>query len=178
MEEKDVVKLLQHQRHDLMNHLQIIQGYTSMENTEKVKAKIATWMDYFNEERKLFGLKAPLFTLWVIQFNNLHTNVRLTYRIHIESKDLQAIDQQLVNQCQQLIACMTKTAGNQELYEGSLELNESPNSSIININFSMDGHFPNVEKLKSNIVNMKQNYPVRIQEKENGITCNFSISCN
>ncbi|HLR41333.1 MAG TPA: Spo0B domain-containing protein [Virgibacillus sp.] len=179
MEEKDVVGLLQNQRHDMLNHLQIIQGYLSMGNTEKVKDKMETWLDYFNEERKLFNLNAPLFALWIMQFNHMYTNARLTYKVHIKKKNLQTVDQQLTEQCKQMINSLMQEQSNSELYEGNLELNESTDDpEIINIKFSINGRFPDAENFKSKFKNKDQYFPVTIQETENGITCYFSISCN
>jgi len=179
MEEKDVIRLLQNQRHDMLNHLQIIQGYLSMGNTEKVKDKIETWLDYFNEERKLFNLNAPLFALWIMEFNHIYTNARLTYKVHIKKKDLQTVDQQLTDQCKQMINSLIQEQSNLELYEGKLELNESTDDpAIININFSINGQFPDAENFKSKFKNKDQCFPVTIQETENGITCDFTISCN
>src|SRR5699024_6334574 len=149
MEEKDVVGLLQNQRHDMLNHLQIIQGYLSMGNTEKVKDKIETWLDYFNEERKLFNLNAPLFALWIMQFKHMYTNARLTYKVHIKKKNLQTVDQQLTEQCKQMINSLMQEQSNSELYEGNLELNESTDEpEIINIKFLINGRFHDADNLK------------------------------
>src|SRR5699024_5790445 len=174
MEEKDVVVLLQNQRHDMLNHLQIIQGYLSMGNTEKVKDKMETWLDYFNEERKLFNLNAPLFALWIMQFNHMYTNARLTYKVQIKKKNLQTVDQQLTEQCKQMINSLMQEQSNSELYEGNLELNESTDDpEIINIKFSINGRFPGAENFKSKFINKDKYFPVTIQETENGITCYF-----
>lgn len=179
MEAKDVVGLLQNQRHDMMNHLQIIQGYLSMGNTEKVKDKMETWMDYFSEERKLFNLNAPLFALWVIQFNHNYTNIRITYKVHIQKKDLQSVDQQLTDQCRQMVSSLMQEQSSLEIYEGRLELNETiENPAIINIKFSIDGMFFDVERLKSKLKDKRQYFPMSIKETEKGIICNFSISSN
>src|SRR5699024_7628580 len=179
MEEKDVVGLLQNQRHDMLNHLQIIQGYLSMGNTEKVKDKMETWLDYFNEERKLFNLNAPLFALWIMQFNHIYTNARLTYKVHINKKDLQTVDQQLTEQCKQMINTLIQTQSNLELYEGNLVLNErTEDPATITIKFSIYGRFSDEENFKSKFKNKDQYFPVTVQETENGITCYFSISCN
>src|SRR5699024_2465964 len=119
MEEKDVVGLLQNQRHDMLNHLQIIQGYLSMGNTEKVKDK-------------------------------METKARLTEKVHIKKKDLQTVDQQLTEQCKQMINSLMQEQSNSELYEGNLELNESTDDpEIINIKFSINGRFPDAENFKS-----------------------------
>lgn len=177
MQEKDVMQMLQHERHDTLNHLQIIQGYLSMGKMDKVKDKVASWMGYFDEERKLFHLQAPLFTLWLMQFNHLHNNLRLTY--YIEAKrNLQVIDQQLAAQCKQIITCIEREADQSVLYEGKLEVNEKPGSSTVHIRIIMDGPFQRPRDLKNKLVNMNGYFPTYIEEIENGIGCTFSFSCD
>lgn len=177
MLEKDVMQLLQHQRHDILNHLQIIHGYLSMGNTERVKDKVATWMNYLDEERKLFHLQAPLFALWLMRFNNLHTNFRLTYHIDIQ-EELQAMDRQLVDQCKQIMTLMKEEADQFSLYELNLEVNEDTKLNTVNIRIIVDGLFLDTEDLKNRLTNMNGTFPIYVKEIENGMVCAFSLSCN
>ncbi|WP_170138766.1 Spo0B domain-containing protein [Oceanobacillus chungangensis] len=85
MEEKEVVEVLQFYRHDVMNDLQIISGYISMGKLEKVEKKFGELFSFYEEERKLMSIKAPKFILWLIRFNNLYNNFRLTYNIQVEN---------------------------------------------------------------------------------------------
>src|SRR5690625_1919955 len=96
MDKKMMVQILRNTQHDLMNNLQIIQGYLSMEKIDMVKAKLVDSIDYYSEERKLIQINAPHFILWVIQFNHSHDNIKLTYRINVENIDLSKIDLRLV----------------------------------------------------------------------------------
>lgn len=99
---EQIVQVLQYYRHDLMNHLQIVQGYLSMKKTDKAETKLKETLDYYNEERKLMSLNAPMFMLWLIQFNSAFKNWRITYHIHTEYKDLRIIDEQLREQCKHI----------------------------------------------------------------------------
>src|SRR5699024_1472550 len=114
-----------------------------------------------------------------MQFNQKYTNQSLKYKVHIKKKNLQTIDQQLTEQCKQMINSLMQEQSNSELYEGNLELNESTDDpEIINIKFSINGRFPDVANIKSKFKNKEQYFPVTIQETEKGVTCYFSISCN
>src|SRR5690625_7310101 len=93
MDEMSMVRILQTTRHDLMNNLQVIQGYLSMDKIDVVKMKLAECIDYYEQERKLININASNFILWVIQFNHRHENLQLTYHIEAESLDLRKIDQ-------------------------------------------------------------------------------------
>ncbi|WP_206207822.1 Spo0B domain-containing protein [Virgibacillus profundi] len=157
MVEKDVVQALQHYRHDLMNDLQIVQGYLSMGKADKAEAKVKEWMEYFNEERKLMSLKAPSFILWVIQFNSRYENFRLSYTIHTENKDLQKIDEKLVEQCNHIMEDFINTSNDQELYNLKLKLSLTENPSKINVRICLDH-----EKENINSGNMDENIEIML----------------
>ncbi|QKY69573.1 Spo0B domain-containing protein [Lentibacillus sp. CBA3610] len=65
MEEKEVIQLLRHYRHDLMNHLQIVQGYLSMGKMEKAQKKLTNYMQLLQEEGKLVNMHAPAFVFYI-----------------------------------------------------------------------------------------------------------------
>ncbi|HLR67928.1 Spo0B domain-containing protein [Virgibacillus alimentarius] len=177
MNEKDVIQLLQYQRHEIMNELQIIQGYLSMGNSKKVKDKIETWMESFHKERKLFSLQAPLFTLWMIQFNDTYQNVRLTYNIHTKNKNLQASDRLLVDACEKIIDSIVGTGDALELYQAHIQLNETTSSSV-KVEISIEGRFISIKQFEASLQNLGQNCPINVRKNENGITCSLTISCD
>ncbi|MEW9675889.1 Spo0B domain-containing protein [Lentibacillus sp. L22] len=139
MNEREMVELLRLYRHDLMNDLQIVQGYASMEKMDKVKQKLASLMNYFNEERKLMRLDMPKFTLWLICFNSVHTNIRLSYHINMNPINLQAIDQTLVEECQSVVEMVKRLGNDMEMYKGILDLNCT--DTTLKVTFSLEGNF-------------------------------------
>ncbi|MFD1038611.1 Spo0B domain-containing protein [Virgibacillus byunsanensis] len=175
MEEKDVIQMLRHYRHDVLNHLQVIHGYLSMGKTEKVQSKIMQTIEYYNEERKLMSLHAPSFVLWLIQFNVVHMNIRLAYHIHIENWNLGAEDIQLVEQCDRIIEQIEKATDTTELYEGSLQIKEK-SVSTLELDLIINGVFQDMIGLMSNLEKMNSIYPIDVFQENDGIGCKFLIS--
>ncbi|MBP1968791.1 stage 0 sporulation protein B (sporulation initiation phosphotransferase) [Virgibacillus natechei] len=173
MESEQTLEVLQYYRHDLMNHLQIVQGYLSIGKAEKAEAKLKESMDHYNEERKLMSLNAPMFILWLIRFNTTYMNLRITYQIHTDNIDLRRIDKQLVEQCQDVITSLVKATDDTELYDLTLELNEIKKSSQIKVSLFIDEG----DRLKLNLDQMEQNKTVHVNEITSGILCEFSIPC-
>lgn len=174
MEEKDVIQILRQYRHDLLNHLQIVQGYSSMGKTDKVQTKIVDYMQSLNEERKLMNLNAPLFALYLIQFNSLHTNFRLTYHIHTDSKKVQLIDETLVERCKQIIGQLENVTNDSELYEVTIQMNEIASESVIELIITVKGNFHGVTVGK-NIENMDKD--INVSWDIDGISCSLTIPC-
>ncbi|WP_284139716.1 MULTISPECIES: Spo0B domain-containing protein [unclassified Virgibacillus] len=122
MESKDVMMLLRHIRHDVMNDMQVIQGYLSMGKSDKVQSKITRVLERYEEERKLMNLNTPHFALWLIGFNAMHTNIRLTYEIDAQDMNLNRIDNELVKQCNQLFEAIEACWDRTQLHEAVVRL--------------------------------------------------------
>ncbi|WP_373892927.1 Spo0B domain-containing protein [Virgibacillus natechei] len=170
----EIVQVLQHYRHDLMNHLQIVQGYLSMKKTDKAEAKLKETLDYYNEERKLMSLNAPMFMLWLIQFNSTSANWRVTYQIHTEYKDLGTIDWALTDQCKHILSAFRQASDDTELFEVNVELNEIINPSQIEIRLIIESG----DCLKLNREKLNLSNTVVMDEKPGFISCVFSIPLN
>ncbi|WP_099158646.1 Spo0B domain-containing protein [Virgibacillus ndiopensis] len=175
MAEKDIIDVLRMYRHDLMNDLQIVQGYLTMGKTEKVQEKLAACMNHFDKERKLISLNAPKFALWLIQFNSIHATFRLTYDINTENKNFSAIDNILLGQCQYCMKVLEKAADATEVYEGNVNVDLHEQSVLVQI--FMAGIF---KKMENNETDLKQGQGVTIHMKrvDDGITCNIEIPFN
>jgi len=128
MNEKTTVRILQRTQHDLMNHLQIIQGYLAMDKIDVVKEKLNECIDNYEQERKLFHTKAERFILWLIQFNHHHENIQLTYHVNCDNLNLCHIDQQLIEDSECVVNMIKKYGSKTELYEVKLELNKISDS--------------------------------------------------
>ncbi|RKQ37905.1 Spo0B domain-containing protein [Oceanobacillus halophilus] len=176
MEESEVVRLLQHYRHDLMNRLQLVHGYLSMGKIDKVEEKMDELFSHFNEERKLIGLEAPKFILWLIQFNNNHKNLQISYTIHIENQSLSDIDELLLSKCQKVIDYCEKIIDPLEIYNGNLILNEKESGKQIEVIFNIKGHFNEVHTFTINEENSKSN--IKVLSDTKGIECRFQVPRN
>lgn len=165
MREKEMVEILQSTQHDLMNNLQVIQGYLSMDKIDTVKSKVANYIDYYSEKRKLLNINAPHFILWVIQFNHVHNNMELSYHIQAENVDLSKIDLQLVKDCEQIIDKVLHLGMERGLYKVNLEI--SHRSSNVTVIMNVVGQF-----VQENVINDFEQYEsAYVKETENGFIC-------
>src|SRR5690625_4436369 len=108
MNEKMAVQILQRTQHDLMNHLQVIQGYLAMDKIDVVKEKLNECIDYYEQERKLFHTNAQRFILWITQFNHHHGNIQLTYHVSCDNLNLCHIDHQLIEDSKKVVNLIEK----------------------------------------------------------------------
>lgn len=134
VESKDVIQLLRLQRHDLMNDLQIVHGYLSMDKTEKVKKKVNEIIEAFNRERKLMNINCPEFALLLIQSKWLYNNVQITYDIHTEKSNLQAFDESLTIIGKSVLEAISTN----ELAVVALELVIKDNNTAVEVEFSLE----------------------------------------
>ncbi|WP_430785029.1 Spo0B domain-containing protein [Virgibacillus flavescens] len=153
MEQKEVMNLLRYYRHDIMNDLQIVHAYTSMGKLEKVKEKLATYMEHFDEERKLMNLNAPALTLWLIPFNSIHPNYRFTYAIRNEHIDISEIDEKITEHCRWCVNHFQKYTSEEELYEGDFVLTYLPEKHEIQVVLTLYGAFSDKINKKAVIEN-------------------------
>lgn len=177
MNEKDVILLLQHYRHDLMNHLQIIHGYLSMNKTDRVESKVQESLEYYNEERKLMHLQGTLLTLWVIQFNGYYEDFRLTYQIHTENKKISQSDEQLVRQCNRVISLISHLHEKMELFEAKLLLEDTDKQEVLRVKLSINGNFKDKEEVIKELNGLEMEYQMSIENTNDGIMCTFAIPC-
>ncbi|MUK86983.1 hypothetical protein GMD78_01020 [Ornithinibacillus sp. L9] len=176
METIDVIELLRRQRHDLMNHMQILQGYLSMGKTEKVGEKLQALIEEFHAERKLMNLNAPEFTIWVIQFNSVYSNIRLSYEIHTECNDLTLIDEQLKNTSEVISEAILRSGDDTELYEMKVELTTDNNNGFIDIKYTIWGTFLDKDMFIESIKCIDEGITIDVMDLEpDYISCTVSI---
>ncbi|WP_174613929.1 Spo0B domain-containing protein [Virgibacillus ihumii] len=177
MLEEDVIQILRHNRHDLMNHLQIVQGYLSMDKPEKARSKLETFMKLMEEERKLVNLNIPKFALCLIQFNTNYQNFRLSYHIHTARQDLRSLDDMLVEQCRYLMGQIADAADEMELYMVNLQLNEldEVGKSGVEVKLAVQGNFTSEIKIKrKDSVDLSP----MVSQSDEGIICSIQIPCD
>ncbi|HLR14610.1 MAG TPA: Spo0B domain-containing protein [Bacillota bacterium] len=106
MNAEEIVELLQYRRHDLVNDMQIIHGYVSMDMLDRAQEKVEEFLRKTEQERKLYMLKAPLFTICIEKFRMHQEIFTLTYDIH-EMIELQDYDECLTKICNTLLEIIT-----------------------------------------------------------------------
>lgn len=170
MAEKEMMELLCTYRHDVMNDLQVVQGYASMGKIDRVQTKLAEWMDHLYEERKLMSLNIPKFALWLIQFNSIHATIRLSYDIHMENGNLYMLDDTLLKRCQLGIELLEKNIDEMELYNGNVTLYST--LSAVDVRLSLVADIPDqaISALNETCIDK-----LKFFKEDNGITCYMSI---
>lgn len=140
METIEVLQLLRHWRHDLMNQIQLIQGYTSMNRPEKVKEKLHAMILEANQQRKLMDLQANEFALWLLQANMKNKQIRVTFEVNDVHENLQYLDTKLLEQTKRIFAALEAAADQNELYQVSLNICKPKNTNAtVEIQFSISG---------------------------------------
>ncbi|WP_176330242.1 Spo0B domain-containing protein [Oceanobacillus rekensis] len=172
-----IIRVLQHYRHDLMNRLQIVQGYLSMGKANQAEEKLSEVVDFYKEERKLMDLNVPSFMLWILEFNTTFKNFRLTYNIHAEYKSMHISDSILVGQCQEIMELCMEELDPQVLYEVKLELNEIPSLSLVTVNLSIEGDTQIEQIISGNMKYRNVNKEIDIESTNNGLIFSFSVPC-
>lgn len=81
MENRTVVEMLRHARHDWMNQLQLIKGNLELNNVERAKEIIDDIIFLARQEAKLSNLKLPNLATLLITFNWEPHHFQLEYEI-------------------------------------------------------------------------------------------------
>lgn len=95
MKEWNLVEIMRHVRHDWLNRLQLIKGYTALGNSEKVNKIINQIIHYAEQETKLSNLSLNKLATLLMTFNwEPHT-----YELHYEvegNKSLSSVDDEKI----------------------------------------------------------------------------------
>lgn len=95
MNNEKIIQLLRRRRHDDLNELQLIKAFIEMNRYEQLKEKFDEFIEKILLEQRLFNLNIPQFSLFLLQFNHDHCNIKLTYHIPMMQIDLSRIDDDL-----------------------------------------------------------------------------------
>lgn len=171
MKENDVLQLIKYYRHQFMNDLQIIQGYLNINKLDKVESKINEYIVDYSKELELIDSQTPNFTLWILQFNAIHKNIRLTYEINTNKK-LHIIDHKLMNKCQFVISKVLELGSTDELYEVHIQIH-SIAVSTIQVKLCVDGEMEQYDYFKQEIEKMSS---LIVNKKGQQIVCTFHCS--
>lgn len=173
MEKEEIVQLLQYRRHDLVNDIQVIHGYASMQMFDKVQEKLADFLHATEHERKLHMIKAAHFILWIEMFRMKHKNFKLTYEI-AEFVDIRAHDEWLTNICEKLMKEMNQHVTNENIHDVHIYLyNNVDEQAFIQIRVNQVDDYL-CERLLSIVKQLKDSV-FTFSDAENRLTCDFQI---
>lgn len=174
MKKKEVVQILQYYQHDVMNDIQVIHGYLSMDKTDVAKDKINDFINEFNEGRKLLKINAPRTILWIIQFNDHHENMRLTYQVNDERLNLQKTDDLVVENCQQFFQKFYEVSNKSELYAIHLQI-EQRNTKQIVFRFTITGELEDEIVITDIYKLVKQNPQINMNQTKQECIVEFTF---
>lgn len=115
MKKEEIVQLLQYRRHDLVNDIQVIHGYASMNMIDKVQEKLEDFIRATENERKLHMVAAPSLILWIELFQIHYDHFTLTYDVK-KVIDLSEFDEWITEQCEKLMQEVQKQINQEETY--------------------------------------------------------------
>lgn len=69
MDERDVLKILRHTRHDWLNKIQLIKGYLALGKQERIEAIIQKIVHESEQESKLSSIGLPKFAAFILTYN-------------------------------------------------------------------------------------------------------------
>ncbi|GAA0456924.1 Spo0B domain-containing protein [Alkalibacillus silvisoli] len=92
MNQSDFLEWLRLYRHELMNDLQIIQGYATMGKYEKSNDKINQLVERLKHERQLQTLNADQFVNWLLTVSLSVKQLDISYTIETSKTDLADVD--------------------------------------------------------------------------------------
>ncbi|MGP4061577.1 Spo0B domain-containing protein [Halobacillus sp. H74] len=149
MDEKEIIALLRHKRHDWMNQIQLIQGYASLGNQDRLMVQIEEVKEEAEEERKLLNSDAEQFPLWLFTFNWVHRSYRIRYFLK-EEVDLSRHDHKLKAYAKRMLELMDGHIEEDELYEGTVTIYVGGQAAV-GMSWEWDGPFRHPADLKKKL---------------------------
>lgn len=147
--EKKVIRLLQYRRHELMNQLQIIQGYIQINKLELAIDKIGEIVESYEQERRLFHLDIPKFTWWLFTFTLDKNWFPLTYEILNFSQTIEHLDHTILSKSEEMFERLFNCVNHKQISEGKIKLIEQGENMTIQI--ELLGDFSLLQKRQFNV---------------------------
>ncbi|NIK11250.1 Spo0B domain-containing protein [Alkalibacillus almallahensis] len=104
MERQQFLQWLRQYRHDLMNDLQIVQGYGSMGKYEKSLNKVNDLIERLKQERLLQTLNCDEFVFWLLSTSLMEHELNITFSVNTDLTELAAFDEKLTYDGQAIVS--------------------------------------------------------------------------
>ncbi|SFF52469.1 stage 0 sporulation protein B (sporulation initiation phosphotransferase) [Halobacillus alkaliphilus] len=144
MDDKEIITLLRHKRHDWMNQIQLLQGYASLGKQERLFEQIDDIKEEAENERRILNSDAVAFPIWLISFNWKYDYYRIKYSLS-EEVDLSRHDQKLTAYGERMIELMNDYRVDDELYEGTVQIYKGIDEHSLGLSWEWDGRFRHTE---------------------------------
>ncbi|MET3682535.1 stage 0 sporulation protein B (sporulation initiation phosphotransferase) [Alkalibacillus flavidus] len=103
MDREQFLEWLRIYRHDLMNDLQIVQGYASMGKHDKSTEKVNALIERLKQERLLQTLNCDAFVYWLLSTSLTEHDLNLTFSVDTPLTDVSALDELLTHDGQMIV---------------------------------------------------------------------------
>ncbi|MBM7541771.1 Spo0B domain-containing protein [Amphibacillus cookii] len=129
MDEKEIVNLLRHYRHDWSNDLQVIMGYAQMGKLDKVQQKSAEVAERLMREQQFQNMDLPATILKLMQLNSLETGLKWEPIIENEMPPV-VNDHHLADLIEAVHQIISKYLMNSTFYHGTIKFQQFKNQSF------------------------------------------------
>lgn len=132
MQADEVLEFIQFYRHELLNKLQVIQGYVQMGRTEKANHYFEELFTNFAKERKLIHLNIPHVFLWFYQYKKENPQFNLSYSVEIQTS-LNSADMYIKNNLEQIMQDIKEKCDPKKIYRIHLNFYEHGDDNMISV---------------------------------------------
>ncbi|HEY4601178.1 MAG TPA: Spo0B domain-containing protein [Cerasibacillus sp.] len=136
--EQKIIQFIQYRRHELMNQLQMIQGYIQLKKLDLAIDKIGEVVEDYEQERRLFYLRIPKFTWWLFTLPLEENWYPLTYEISNFSQTIEHLDETILLKSQEIIGKLLTCIHHTQVSEGKINLIEDGEDMIIHVDLHGD----------------------------------------
>lgn len=91
----DIISVLSHSRHDWLNRIQLIKGYLSLNDTDKVSELIDSFTQESNKETVVSNLAMNSFVSYILTFNWENHPIMLDYEVEGPVRKLAIYDKEM-----------------------------------------------------------------------------------
>lgn len=137
-----IIKLMNHQRHDWLNHIQVLLGQLSLKNYDACKNYLYTLVDRLNNEGQVLKLGNPDFILYLLTYSvrypSIQFEIEIPSPVDLEKRGITREELELVMEWNELYGRYV-LMGNEEL--PSLLLRISSDKERVVFEFDLAGVF-------------------------------------
>jgi stage 0 sporulation protein B (sporulation initiation phosphotransferase) len=105
-EQWNMIKILRHVRHDMLNDIQLLKGYMSLNQLDKVNDLMDKITIEARAEGRLFNLKLEAFAEMLLTYNWEKHPIVLEYEVVEEPRNLSTYDEPITNWTKSLLAML------------------------------------------------------------------------
>lgn len=170
MNERDVIQLLRHYRHDWSNDIQVIMGYAQMGKLDKVQEKLAQVSNKLEDEQRLQNTPFPKSILTMMKLNVQLEQFQLNPDVIVE-KDFSFIDDKLARHLQQVFMTFSEHAIELVLYQATINIQQvSDDQLFVKLQFS--DRFDRMRELKEKLLKFESTMSI---ESESGFQAGWIV---